>query len=68
MTLSRLHRKARLDHGDMKDIAEETGYDISYVSLVISGRRRNDDIERVAARKMGVAREQAFRPREKKSA
>lgn len=62
MALSKLERKAALVLNGVRqaDIARATGFSGAYVSDVISGYRRNAEIERAIARAIGHPVKEVF--------
>lgn len=70
MPLSRWERKARLRHGSQRSVAKRFGRPESWVSLVMSGDKRDEVVEKDLARRMRplTTHEEAFGPLpEKKS-
>jgi len=60
MGLSRWERKEKLGHGGVTEIAKKTGRSVAYASEVISGKKRNREIEVATARKLRVKVADAF--------
>lgn len=44
----RLEIKEKLKKGDIRDIADATGFTPEYVNMVLNGTRNNDEIVRIA--------------------
>lgn len=63
LPLSRHERKDRLGHGGVSEIAALAGVDVSFVSRVLNGHKRNDRIEALITGRIGKPGEQVFPPR-----
>lgn len=60
MTLTPTERKRKLRRGTAKDIAIQTGTTRGHVSQVLSGKRPDRHVERIAARKLRMKIEDVF--------